>query len=292
MRNRTLPALLILILISACTTRSYTDFQKPVVSVSILPQRWFIEQLAGDKVIVNVMIPPGASPATYEPSISQLGQLKRSSIYMKMGYLGFELGWMDKIVSVNPSMEVADLSKGIELIEVEEHEKHHSHSHIHRGADPHIWMSARNAELLAKNASETLSRLLPADSAHIAANLEVLIAKLDSLDREIQSLLSGFESRSFMIYHPALAYFARDYHLEQLSIEWEGKTPSPAHLKRLAILGKEEQISTIFVQMEFDSKNAEILSEEIGAEIVRINPLDPEWPDQMVRIASKLKDSM
>ncbi len=138
-------ATLLLLLITSCAQQRGPNPGKPVVSVSILPQKYFIEQLAGEMVEVNVMVPPGASPETYEPTVSQLSQLDRSAVYMKMGYLGFELSWMDKIRSVNPNMVVINLSDGVELIYGEEADDHQGQGHSHGGADPHIWMSARNA---------------------------------------------------------------------------------------------------------------------------------------------------
>jgi len=284
-----------LFLATSCAQQQQTRSEKPIVSVSILPQKYFIEQLAGDRVDVNVLIPPGASPATYEPSVSQLSHLDQSAMYMTIGYLGFELSWMDKIRSVNPTMEIISMSDGIQLIGGDEHGDnhvdHHSHGHQHEGVDPHIWMSARNAREMALNTANALCRLLPDDSLQIAVKLSALISELDTLDHYIGEILSGEEGRSFMIYHPALSYFARDYQLKQLSLEWEGKTPSPSHMKELTDLGREQGITTIFIQLEFNKQNAEILSKEIGAVIVSINPLDYNWHGQMIQIATKLKEA-
>jgi len=99
------------------------------------------------------------------------------------------------------------------------------------------------------------------------------------------------EHRDFMIYHPALSYFARDYNLQQYALEVEGKTPSPVHLKELSDLGRERQITTIFLQKQFDVKIARVLAGEIGAEVVMIDPLDPDWQNQMLTIATRLKES-
>ena len=287
MNKSTLPALL-LMLLSACHPKTSSEPEKPVVSVSILPQQYFIERLAGDRVEVNVMIPPGASPATYEPTVSQLRFIDRSVVYMKMGYLGFELSWMDKILSVNPSMEMIDLSRGIELIHGEESEERHP-GHDHGGIDPHIWMSARNARAMASRMHESLCSLLPDETEMLTSNLSRLLAELDSLDQVIKEMLSGMEHRSFMIFHPALSYFARDYNLEQLPLELEGKTPSPAHMKQMSDLGRERHISAILLQEQLDQNNSEALAREIGAEIVLINPLDPDWHGQMLFIANQLK---
>ncbi len=269
---------------------------KLVISVSILPQKYFIERIAGDLVEVNVLIPPGASPATYEPSISQLSKLTQSSVYMRIGYVEFELSWMDKISGVNPDMKIIDLSAGIDLIseeglnEKDEHE--HLHGHAHGGINPHIWMSTTNSKIIAKNIYNELIQHLPDEREMIEDRFNNLIQDLDSVHYSLLQILSGQENNSFMIYHPALSYFAREFYLEQFSLEIGGKTPSPAHMKWMIDLGREKKISAIFLQKQFDQKNAEVLAKEIGAKIVQFNPLDPDWQGQMFYIANQLSSTL
>lgn len=288
MKFNTLTFILILF-ISSCAQQRDAESEKPVLTVSVLPQKYFVKALLGSEVEVNVMVPPGASPATYEPSVSQLSLLANSALYMQIGHLGFELGWMEKIRSVNPQMEVIDLSEGIELIYGNEEAHNHEHGHSHEGADPHIWMSARNAQIMAKHMAEKLAGAFPDKEEQIKVRLVAFLATLDSLDREIGSLLEGSEGRSFMIYHPALTYFARDYGLVQLSLEIDGKTPSPSHMKELTDLGRKNKVSSILIQEEFDQKNARILASEIGADIITVNPLEEDWKSQILFIAKKLK---
>ena len=260
---------------------------KPVISVSILPQQYFLKQLAGDLADINVMIPPGASPATYEPAVSQLGKLERSSSYFRIGHVGFELSWMDKIRSVNPEMRIVDLSKGVDLIQETEEEHHPGHSH--GGTDPHIWLSVPNARIIARNMYLELMPMFPDHQEELAGRYEKFTASLDSLDQAIHRKLDGVEDRDFMIYHPALTYFARDYQLVQHSLEIEGKSPSPAHLRAMTDLARDHEITRILIQAQFDRKNAEVLAREIGAEIIEFDPLDPNWMDQMLYIANQFK---
>jgi len=289
--------LFIWILFLAVSCRTETEsISKPVISVSIIPQQYFIEQLAGELAEINVMIPPGASPATYEPSVSQLGKLDRSMTYLRIGYVGFEQSWMDKIASVNPDMRIADLSEGVETIleDMHEPEDHHGHSHYghtHHGPDPHIWMSVHNARIIAQNIHNELLLIFPGEKDYLQAKLGHFSLLLDSLHLEITSKLEGIENNKFMIYHPALSYFARDYGLEQYSLEIEGKTPSPAHLKEMVDLVHEYQISKVFIQNQFDRKNAEVLARETGAGIIQFDPLDLNWSEQMRYIAEQLNPS-
>ena len=281
----------------SCSSPAKPDQEKVQVSVSILPQQYFVDRIAGDRVQVNVMVPPGASPATYEPTASQLARLEESSLYLSMGYLGFERSWMDKLSSVNANMKIIDLSSGIELISGEEENKgqnNHTHGHGnpgHRhdtGIDPHTWMSPANVGIMSRQIHEVLCEILPDHQQEFSRNLELFLAETDSLDRVIRQMFSGIRNRTFMIYHPALAYLARDYELTQLSLESEGKEPSPLHMKKMADLGKELGIQTIFIQKEFDRRNATVLAEEIGARVMEINPLDPDWPAQIIYISNAL----
>jgi zinc transport system substrate-binding protein len=282
------PLVLISLLIS-CQPKGGSG-EKPVLSVSILPQQYFVEQLAGELVEVNVLIPPGASPATYEPTISQLGKLEQSELYLRIGHIGFELSWMDKITSVNPEMKIVDLSRGAELIYEEEgHENHHGHSH--GGTDPHLWLSVDNARIISQNLHQALLLMFPDHEEELKLRLTNFNASLDSLQQNIRDRLDGLEERSFIIYHPALTYFSREYHLHQYSLEIEGKSPSPAHLREITDLALENNISLILIQDQFDRTNAEVLAKEIGAEILAFDPLDPNWMEQMLYIADLFNSS-
>jgi len=282
-------SLWIFLLLTSCRTGDHA-VDKPVISVSIIPQQYFIEQLAGDLAKVNVMIPPGASPATYEPSVSQLVKLDQSTVYLRIGYVGFEQSWMEKIHSVNPSMKIVDLSEGVEIIlEDAEEEDHQGHSHL--GPDPHIWMSAINARIIARNIHDELLLLFPGEKEYLKAKYKYFSLSLDSLHTAIGSRLEGIENRKFMIYHPALTYYARDYALEQLSLEIEGKTPSPMHLKEMTDQAIQHHISKILIQNQFDRRNAEVLARETGAEIIQFDPLALQWREQMLYIAEQLKAS-
>ncbi len=205
-----------IILLASCRSGGEIE-EKTVISVSIIPQNYFIEQLAGDLVEVNVMIPPGASPATYEPSVSQLGKLDQSLLYLRIGYVGFEQSWMEKISSVNPDMKIVNLSEGVDIILEDDHEEAEDENHEghgHHGPDPHIWMSVINARIIARNIHNELLVLFPDEKEYLQTKHMHFSQSLDSLHLAIGGKLEGIENRKFIIYHPALTYFARDYGLE------------------------------------------------------------------------------
>ena len=278
--------LFVLVLVIGCKTNNNTG-NKPVITVSILPQRYLLQKISGGSYDINVMIPPGASPATYDPSPGQMQQLSKSEAYFMTGHLVFENVWIKKIASVNKSMPVFDLSSGIELIQGEHHHNNKVSKRIN--TDPHIWLSPKAAKIMCHNIYIALKEINPADSLVYKQNYYNILVELDSTDREIKKLLSALDNRKFFIYHPALTYFARDYELHQIPVEQEGKPPSPFHLKQLINLAEKENIRTIFIQEQFDVENAEVLAKEIDGKIIKINPLDEDLLNQMKYIASQLQ---
>ncbi len=284
--------IIIAALASGCVNTGARN-EKERIAVSILPQEYFVSKIAGDLFEINVLIPPGASPATYEPTPSQLASLSKTDLYMKLGHTGFEMAWMKKLASANEQMKIIDVSEGVDLI-IEDvlHEHTHDHDHHHGGVDPHIWLSPKNVTFIAMNISRALTTYYPEHKDAFSSNLEIFLDELDTLDRYISKELSDLTSKSFLIYHPSLSYFARDYNLEQYPMELGGKTPSASHMKKLIDTAIEKEIRVIFLQMQFDERSAEVLSRETGAEIIQINPLDIEWFDQMLFITKKLKENL
>ncbi len=277
--------LFVLFFAVGCMTDNNSD--KPVITVSILPQRFLIQKIAGSNLDINVMVPPGASPAAYDPSPVQLQQLSRSEAYFMIGNLVFENIWIEKITSVNKSMQVFDLSSGIELIREDHHHKNEDRKRIN--TDPHIWLSPKALKIMCHNIYMALKEINPADSLVYKQNCNNLLVELDSVDRKIMKSLSGLDSRKFFIYHPALTYFARDYKLQQVSVEQEGKPPSTFYLKHLVNLAEKENIRIIFIQEQFDIENAQVLAKEIDGKVVKIDPLDEDLLSQLIYITSQLQ---
>jgi len=267
---------------------------RKIITVTIEPQRYFAEQLADSLFEISTMVSPGTSPETYDPSPLQIAKLADSEAYFRIGRIGFELVWMDKIESNNPDLKIFDNSEGILFISSNENDDdedgclHDDHHHSHSGSDPHIWSSPKQAVVLAKNICNALIVLDKKNEAIYLENLGKLYAKIAETDSIVTSLLNQSKSKSFIIYHPALTYFANDYGLTQYCIEIEGKEPSPNQLKQLIKLSREKNIKTIFIQQEFDKKNAEIIAKETNCNLVIINPLSYHWDEEMIKIAEAL----
>lgn len=277
--------ILTLFILSACGNTTQKS-EKPILTVTLEPLRYFTEAIAGDNYEVVSMVPKGSSPESYDPTPQQLVNLSKSQAYFRIGYIGFEQAWMKKLEANCPNMKVYNTSKGIDLIR----DKGHWHGdHFHEGGvEPHVWNSTQNALIIADNIYQALCELDSSHQEDYQKRLDVLKQTIRQTDANVRTLLENADS-TFLIYHPALSYFARDYSLKQVSIEEGGKEPSPAQLKALIETCRNENVHTIFVQQEFDQRNAQLIANELGVNIVSINPLSYDWVKEMIRIAEALK---
>jgi zinc transport system substrate-binding protein len=249
------------------------------VIVSILPQAEFAEKVGGDRVDVTVMIPPGASPHSYEPAPSQLAQVSNASLYCEVGSgIEFELAWMDRITSMNKNMVLVDCSKGIELISGDPDREDHS------GTDPHIWLSPKNAAIMVENIYQGLIEVDPDSTDYYTENKERYLQELETLDSEIREALPE-SLTTIMVYHPSWGYFCREYGLEQIPIEREGKEPTPQDIVHLIDLAKREHITVIFVSPQVNEQPAEVIAREIGGKVVLVDSLEKNYVENLVKVA-------
>ena len=264
--------------------------KKPIITVTIEPQRYFLYQIVGDNFEINTLVPPGTSPETYEPAPSVLVNMSNSDLYFIVGDLGFEQAWSKRIAENNPRLKIVDCSQGIDLIEGEEHHHTdgHGHTYSHSSLDQHIWSSPSTVKLMIENMLNALVEFDSENEDRYRSNYNNFIDKIDSIDTVITELLIDIPTRSFVIFHPSLGYFAKDYDLHQHSIEFEGKSPSPSQIRKLIDIAKKENINTVFIEKGYDVKNAQVVAQEIGAEIFEISPLDYEWEIEMINIAEIL----
>lgn len=249
------------------------------VVVSILPQAYFVERIGGETADVSVMVPPGADPHTYEPTPGQMKDVARASLYVRIG-VPFEEVWMPKIVAVNRMMLVVDSTRGIEQSHGD-----HSHGRDHHGEDPHVWLSPRLVKIQAENICQGLTQVDPSRKEFYARNKEEFLRELDALDGELARILAGVKGRAFMVLHPAWSYFARDYGLDEIAIESEGKEPSAAELSELIERAIAGNVKAIFVQPQFSTRSAETIARQIGAKVVAVDPLARDWAANLRSVA-------
>lgn len=298
-------------------------FAKPIVTASILPTKYFIEQIAADTLDVNVMVTKGADPHTYEPKPMQMKNLEKSVLYFAVG-IEFEHAWLDRFKKSYPNLVMVDTSKGVEKIamtphehhdhEAYEHHAHHKHEahehdhhdhdhdhqgcdcehhhHHHDGLDPHIWLDPILVKTQAKTIADALVKAFPENKDLYIKNLDKFITSLDNLDKFIQEKLKNVKNRSFIVYHPSWGYFAKRYNLKQIPIEVEGKEPKMADLADLINEAKEENIKVIFVAPQFSKKSANLIAKQTDAKVVEIDQLPENWEESIKQTAKVFAESL
>ncbi|MCR9011787.1 metal ABC transporter solute-binding protein, Zn/Mn family [Gabonibacter chumensis] len=267
--------IVLVLCIVACGTKQ--DKSKNI-SVSILPQKYFVERIAGDFARVNVMIPPGANPAISDLTSEQLKMLNNSSLYFAIGYLPFELTHIYSLLKNRRDIQLIKHTDAIELPEKEF--PAHKHGDV-ESLDLHIWMSPTYAKQMARTIRDVLSDKFPEKKNLFSENCDRFMQEIDSVDREARRIVLSKRHKLFLIYHPALTYFARDYGMEQIAIEDEGKEPNPVHVRTIIDRSREKGVRVVFIQSQFDEANAHAIATEIGGEVISIDPLNPDWKEEM-----------
>jgi zinc transport system substrate-binding protein len=264
--------------------------------VSVPPQAYFVERIGGDRVRVEVMIPPGYSHVDYPLTPRTMVALSRAALYVKVGHPGFEFErrHVGPFLERNPSIRVVDMSRGMPLLageeEVPDHDGHDDHSHA--AGDPHVWVAPATVAVAARNIAAALARADPAHAGEYRANLRAFLTDIDRLDREIRARLAGRTARKFMVYHPDWGYFARQYGLEQIAIESGGKEPSARRLIQLIELARREEVKVIFVQGGFPRKSAQVIAEAVGGEVLTADPQRRDWLDNLRQVAADLSEAL
>lgn len=255
--------------------------ERPTVIVSVAPHKFFVEQIAGDTLNVFLMVPAGASAHTYEPTPKQMIIAGKADLWFRIGEF-FENKAIKALQSHNPKFKVVDLRKGLDLIT--------SDPHAHKGccpagADLHIWLSARMAQIEATTIVNALKENFPKNKDLYETNYQNFITKLKNLDQTITTLLEPLKNRNILVSHPAYAYFCRDYNLKQYSIEVEGKDPTPQQLTKLLNLIRQIGVDKIFIQPQYNNKAAHLVAEDLSLKLVVLDPYSEDYIKCMLDIA-------
>lgn len=283
---------------------AHAAFATPSAVVTIAPQKFFVDKISGGLVPVSIMVQAGANPHAYEPKPKQMSELAKATIYFTIGDT-FDTTWLERIKGTNPGITIVHTEDGIEKIAMEEEGDEHDakehkmghteeHHHDHGGLDPHIWLDPALVKIQVKNIAAGLSKVDPENAATYAANLTKFSQELDALDAEIRTTLAPLpaEKRTFLVFHPSWGYFAKAYGLTQASIEVEGKEPSPKEMAAIIKLGKESKTQIVFVQPQFSEKSAAVIAKQIGANISRLDPLSPDWANNLRQAAKAIADAL
>ena len=277
----------VLLLLSCLTSMAFADGGEPRVAVSVPPQAWLVEQIAGTQVAITVMVPPGNSPATWNLTPAQYRELADAQLYFKIGHPSFllETRLIDPFLERHPELPLVTL-----------YGKTDSLSFIQKGdrgsLDPHVWLSPAVIANSLPALTAALSTLFPEQSDQFESNHEHLVARLDSLDAHIRSLLDPLQQRRFMVQHPAWGWYAAQYGLEQLSIEHHGHEPAPSELIHLIKQADEFKLRAVFVQAGFARRSADMLAAELEIALLEMDPLARNWLANMYHITGQLQSYM
>lgn len=251
---------------------------KPIVSVSIPPEAYFLKQIAGDSLIINILVPQDIDPHAFEFKPSNLYQLQKSDLYLTIG-LEFEEIWLDKLKDNLTHTKILSITQNIPFLES---------NHEHESHDPHIWLSPALVKILATNIASILSDHFPEHKKLYANNLQNFLTQIDALQETIKNKLTSLKNRTFLVYHPAWAYFAKEFDLKELAIQNQDKEPTPQELAQTIAQAKQEKIKTIFIQSGFSSQSISMVAKSCGATTWTSNPLAYEWEKELLNFMQGL----
>jgi len=274
-----------LLLSAACFSETPLagDTRTQTVLVSINPYKYLVDRISGETLKVVVLVPPGANMHTFEPTPKQMMQVSQADLWFRMGET-FEEKALASLQSYNQSLKVEDLRDGIDLICSPSHE---SCPHCREGCDLHFWLDPLIMKQQAKKIAQTLTKVYPENAKRYEENLNELTSELDHLDEEIRTMLTPLKNRKFFVSHAAFTYFAKQYNLVQMALEFEGRDPTPQQLTRILEMARKNQVKTIFIQQQFHNKGARLVAQEIGAQLVEVDPYADDYILEMRKIAKE-----
>ena len=277
----------IILFIALFSSRAYCSDTRLSVFVSIPPQEYFVERIAGSLVNVHVLNAKAQDPHTFSPTPKQLVELSKANLFFTIG-LPFERRLIGKIRKINKSLKIVPTDKNIRKQLVNGRAKQNNAGE----PDLHIWLSPPLIKIQAMNIEEALTIADPVHAQQYKKNLAVFLEDIDKLDIEIKKMLAPYKGETFYVFHPAFGWFANRYGLEQQAVEIEGKLPTAKQLSRLIKSARAENIRLIFVQPQFDRRCAETLAQAIGCKVVPINPLEKNVVLNLKDIALKIERAL
>ena len=258
------------------------------VFTTVIPQKYFVERIGGDLVQVDVLVGPGQSPHTYEPTPKQMALLGEASLFFRAG-IPLENTLISKITRAYPGLRVVDTRKGVELLTLGDHPGQHGHG---KGApDPHIWLDPSRVKIQARTICEALVLADPPGARVYRGNLAAFQADLDRLDEELRTIFAPVGGSKIYVFHPAFGYLADAYGFSQVSVEAGGKEPSARQLAHLVSRARAEGVRVVFVQPQFSRKNAQAVARAIRGAVVPIDPLPEDYIGEMKKMARTIRDS-
>ncbi len=326
MPKQTYPLIASLVLGLLCCCNSVAAAQPLKVMVMIEPQRFFLEQIGGKHVAVTVLVPPGADPHTYEPKPQTMVQISQARLYVSMG-IPEEQAWLPRLLAIRPDLRMVRQDQNIAKLpmksreeiyghhdqplvpktqaqspqpadntsELPKHVQEEAHTHHHEAlsVDPHIWLSPRLVRIQAETIARALTEVDAEHAADYQQGLSSFLKQIDELDQQLSSLFPpSLEHRSFLVVHPSWGYFARDYGLQQIPMEIEGREPTAADLANLIRVTTKERIRVILEEPQFPKRFAEMMASQAGIQVIEANPLAYDWVGNLRKVGSQLAEQL
>lgn len=264
-----------LFLLSCSSQKSNNN---PTIYVTITPLKALVEEITCGDFAIEVVVPEGASPESFEPTARHISAMSEAEFVFEVGLINFEQNLVKHLGD-----NLINLSEGIEpMAGCCSHAHHHGHHHSH-GIDPHIWTAPRTLRTMVENARDVIVEHYP-DSVKYQSVAETLLERIDAIDSRCTEKIKASDAHTMMIYHPAYTYFARDYGIEQIAIEQEGKEPTPRQLTALVERAESEGINAIFIQPQYSADKVRAIAESCNAEIIFTDPLSKDILSEIERI--------
>lgn len=271
-------------LLGATSCKTEAPSQRKSIAVGLPPHATILKEITGDSIDVVTLMHTNANPEAFEATVNDIRAVSDADVYIKAGNLPFEETLAERISQSNPDLPFVDASEGIELI----YGTHAHGNHIHSVADPHTWTSVPNVKIIAANMLAAVNDIDPANEAFYTANYNRLVARMDSIDAVLSQRLSEADAKAFLIWHPSLSYFARDYGLSQIAIGQDNKEMTPGQIRDTHRQALEAGVEVMFIQQNYDARQAENIANELNISVVQINPLDSDYLQQFNIIADAL----
>jgi len=262
---------------------------RPVVVVSIEPQAYFVERIGGERVSVSVLVGPGQSPHSYEPTPRQMADLSAASMWLCIG-AEFEKGLRPKAAALYEGLPIVDTTTGVKYrrLESHSHDDDSDDGHDDGGLDPHVWLGRQAVKAMAASIRDALSAADPAGRAAYAANHDAFVRDVDAVYDGLASTLARLRGTTAFVYHPAFGYLLDEFGIAQEAVETGGKEPTQKALAAMIAAAREDGAKLIFVQAQFPTSAAKAVADAIGATVVPIDPLARDWLGNLNRIGDEL----
>jgi len=270
--------------------RSGRASEPATVAVSIQPQREFVQRVAGDLAAVEVLVLPGHSPATYEPTPRQMTRLAEADMWVRIG-VPFEDSVLRNLAVVAPNLRVVDGTEGIELVPMDGSSipaatgNADGHDHL---IDPHFWLDPLLVKIHAQGVTAALCGLAPPSCDQFEANLGRFHADLDAVHQRVSSILRPVAGRDLFVFHPAYGYFGRRYGLRQVAVESGGKQPTARRLAELTETMRASRTRALFVQPQFAGSGARAVADALDVALVELDPLASDYLGNLEAMAARI----